>query len=216
MIRICKKSAFLLLIVILCIDCEAISTPLGNINNATLIRWGGGGRAAEVSFSVDASDPPQAVLLSFATSSGHALTASIPFQILNQIHNLNLESSGTLSFIPAALATLMLVNNSLVPQLGNGQFQITSASVFQGVMTLALSGTNSDNNPVSANLTMSIHGPSEIQVILPGVFLPVTFIIDMLPFIPPTAIVSPLHIFQFPGLNEINPLTGQVELFGGY
>ena len=124
-----------------------------------------------------------------------------------------------LPFIPAALATLMLVNNNLVPQLGNGPFQITTVSVFQGAITLTLSGNNGNDNPVSANLVMLL-APGEVFVLLPGGFLPVTFIINMQPIIHAPAFVPPSpsqpFVFLPPDQNQANPLTGQLEPVGSF
>ena len=220
MIRMVTTAPLFLLMVFFYQDCDAITTPVGDINNATEIHGRSGGKIASVTFSVDSNEQPQAVLFSIMMTNGHALTASIPFAILNQIHNVNLPGTGNLlPFIPAALATLMLVNNNLVPQLNNEYFQIAALSLSQGTMTLTLSGTTPLNNFVSADMSLSIYTPGEVQVILPGVFLPVMFILNMQPPPPiPLNLSLQFHwqVQWYQQIQQLNPLTGQLEAAGSF
>ena len=88
-----------------------------------------------------------------------------------------------------------------------GSCKLLPSIFFQGTLTLTIQGINSANHTVSTNLMMSLHTPGQILVVLPGVFLPQTFTLDMQPVLPLSVMVLPmptLNFLQQPAQQEVN------------
>ncbi|MGI9283579.1 MAG: hypothetical protein ACR2PX_28725 [Endozoicomonas sp.] len=199
----------------------ALTTPLGEINDASTVRQPTGTRTAEVTFALGSTNQ-QAVQVNVQPTHGHgqAQTVHIPFHLLNQIHNANLQGvSMLLPHIPAALATLALVQNHNIPQF-NHHLSIHQSSAIHGTIYLTLGGQNQDDQWVNIQVTISLNAPGEVLVSIPTSFLlPSNFIIDMtpqLPYIPapPSNLMSVLNMLnamQLPVLQDLNPDTGQME-----
>ncbi|KEQ17676.1 hypothetical protein [Endozoicomonas numazuensis] len=216
---------FGVLLTVFCLQySHALSTPLGEINNASTVRLPVGARAAEVTFTLS-NTHQQAVQINVQPIQGQLQTAHIPFHLLNQIQNAHLHGVGMiLPHIPAALSTLALVHSQNIPQF-NQHLSIHQVFAHQGSVYLTLQGLNQNGLWVSIQITLSLNAPGEILVSLPiGFLLPTNFVIDMQPQQPNIAVQPPnlmavlsmLGAIQMPVFQGINPETGQMEPFASF
>ncbi|WP_062260240.1 hypothetical protein [Endozoicomonas arenosclerae] len=218
------KSICMLLAAICLQYSHALTTPLGEINNASTVRQPGGTRAAEVTFTHGTTNQ-QALQINVQPTQGQAQTIHVPFHLLNQIQNANLQGVGMLlPHIPAALATLTLTQNQNIPQF-NQHMSVQHIIAIQGVIYLTLGVLSQNGQWVSIQITLSLNAPGEVLVSLPtGFLLPTHFVINMLPQQPDIPVSPPnmmeilnmLNAVQLQVFQEVNPYTGQMESLTGF
>ena len=224
------KRIFVLLVLGYLQSAYGLQTPLGQINNSATVRQPSGSRAAEITFSLSDS-AHQAILMRVQPVRDDARTVTLPFQLLSEIqgHNTNLQQGAAMLIphIPAAIATLTLVQSHNLPQF-NQHLSVQSFLFVDGIIYLTLAGQNHSDQPVSTRISISLHLPGQIQVSLAASFVPVNLIIDMMPQqpdVPPqppdlAAIMNILNTIHLPDIIQISrdtsPETDQMETMIGF